>query len=500
LPFGVERVFNCSRAAHFHRSTALLEEGRLKRLHLSAFVFVSATWLAAALSAQEPPATTPDRVQELERKVQELQQRLDALKASADAETLKQIEEIRRQIDVLTREIENLKSAAPEKAVASEKASEALGLGPAAAKVYGLTRGVSIGGYGEVLYQNFAGQRQDGAPSDLRDRIDLLRVVLYFGYKFNEHLLFNSEIEYEHATTGEGAEEKGEVSVEFAYIDWRPKPYLGLRAGLVLLPVGLINEIHEPPTFLGSRRPDTELRLLPTTWREIGLGVYGEAGGFAYRAYVVDGLNAEGFDAFAPIREGRQGGSDGLAEDFAFTGRLDYIGAPGLLIGVSGFTGDSSQGATVDGEGFSGRVSLFDAHAEWQFRGLRMRGLYTFGTIGDASTINELLDRTGEESVPSRFAGGYAEAGYDVLFYRQGTSRILPEAQLIPFVRYERYNTQQRVPAGFEANPANDVTLWTAGAVFLPIPHIALKADYQDYQNKARTGVNQWNLSLGWLF
>jgi cell division protein FtsB len=467
----------------------------LKRL--SFFLFILAVAIAPASTAQD----SPDRVRELERQVQELRQRVDALTDSADPELRAQIEELRRQIDVLTREIENLKSAAPEKPVdvADREATEALGLGPAAAKVYGLKSGVSIGGYGEVLYQNFASERQDGTLSNLRDRIDLLRVVLYFGYKFNEHFLFNSEIEYEHATTGEGAEEKGEVSVEFAYVDWRPSPYLGIRGGLVLLPLGFLNEMHEPSTFLSSRRPDTEMRLLPTTWRDLGIGLYGEAGGVAYRAFVVNGLDAQGFNASQPIRGGRQSGSQALAEDFAFTGRVDWVGLPGLLIGVSGYTGDSSQGTTVDGESFSGRVSLFDAHAEWRWRGLRVRGLYTAGTIGDAAQINELNGLSGESSVPSRFAGGYAEAGFDALSFRKGGG-TLPEAAVFPFVRFERYNTQERVPAGFSANPANDVTLWTFGAMFTPIPQIALKADYQSYSNEAQTAVSQWNLSLGWLF
>ncbi len=467
----------------------------MKRLSL--FLFVLAGAIAPALSAQD----TPDRVRELERQVHELRQRLDALTDSTDTELRRQIEELRQQIDVLTREIENLKSAAPEKPVdvAGRKTTEAVGLGPAAAKVYGLKSGVSIGGYGEVLYQNFASERQDGTPSNLRDRIDLLRAVLYFGYKFSDQFVFNSEIEYEHATTGAGSEAKGEVSVEFAYVDWRPSPYLAVRSGLVLLPVGFLNELHEPPTFLSSRRPDTEVRLLPTTWRDLGIGVYGEAGGFAYRAYVVNGLDARGFNASQPIRGGRQKGSQALAEDFAFTGRVDWVGLPGLLVGVSGYTGDSSQGATVDGESFSGRVSLFDAHAEWRWRGLRLRGLYTVGTIGDATQINELNGLSGQGSVPSRFAGGYAEAGFNVLSFRQGGGK-LPDAAIFPFVRYERYNTQERVPVGYAANPANDVTLWTFGAMFTPIPQIALKADYQSYSNEARTGVSQWNLSLGWLF
>ncbi len=433
------------------------------------------------------------RIGELEARVRELQARVAALEAQGtDEKTKEALAEIRRQIDALTREIENLKSAAPEKA-APQHPTSALGLGPAAAKVYEFGRGVSIGGYGEALYQNFASGRQDGAASGLKDRIDLERAVLYFGYRFDERFLLDTEIEYEHATTGQGDEQKGEVSVEFAYLDWISSRRLGIRAGLLLLPLGFVNEMHEPPTFLGARRPDTELLLLPTTWSELGLGVHGEAGGFSYRVYLVNGLDSRGFSASAPIRGGRQEGSEAIAENFAVTGRLDYTGVSGLLLGLSGYTGDSAQGAMAQGKGFDGRVALFDAHGEWRWRGLKLRALYVEGSIGDAAEINAQNGFTGDASVPSRFAGGYAEAGLDVLSGRGDLS-------LSPFVRYERYNTQKRVPPGFAPNPGNDVSLWTLGAVFQPIRQIAVKADYQIDRNAGKTGVNRFNLAVGYLF
>ena len=455
--------------------------------------FLSFVLLLLALVGAAPAQESADRIRELEKKVEELQHRLDRLAPTADETTRTQIEELRRQIDVLTREIENLKSAAPEKA-APAGARGAFGLGPAASKIYGVNRGVSIGGYGEAIYQNFDRRREDGSPSDRTDSIDLARAVFYFGYKFDEHFLFNSEIEYEHASTGEGAEEKGEVSVEFAYLDYLIRREFNLRAGLVLIPVGLVNELHEPPVFLGARRPEVEDRILPTTWRELGLGVFGDAGPFAYRAYLVDGLDAAGFSGSDPLREGRQGGSNARAEDFAVTGRLDFVGVPGLLVGASGYTGDSAQGRRLPGRGFDARVSLLDAHAEWRWRGIQARALTARGSIGDAAEVNALDGRSGTHSVPKRFIGSYVEAGYDVLFPRGGA------ASLVPFARWERFDTQDAVPAGFAADPANDVRLWTFGLQYRPIPQIVVKLDYQDARNRARTGVDQWNLALGWLF
>ncbi|MDQ2969739.1 MAG: hypothetical protein M3R34_01240, partial [Acidobacteriota bacterium] len=459
------------------------------RLRIGGILPLALCLAAAPLEGQDPA----ERTRELEKKLQELQERVDAIAASADLEPRRAIEQLRREMDALTKEMETLRSGVPEKRAepaAPDATGPAPGFGPAASKVYRSERGVSIGGYGEILYENFAARRGDGAPSDLRDRIDLLRAVFYFGYKFDDRFLFNSEVEYEHASTGEGSETKGEVSVEFAYLDYLlgKKRATGLRAGLVLVPVGFVNELHEPPVFLGARRPEIETLILPTTWSELGAGVFGQAGPVSYRAYVVNGLDAAGFTGAEAIRGGRQAGSHALAENFAVTGRLDYLGMSGLLAGVSGYWGGSGQGREVEGRRLSGRVSLFDAHAEWRWRGIAARALFARGSIGDAARINALNGLEGRESVPRVFAGGYVEAGYDVLSPRGGAQA------LVAFVRYERFDTQLEVPAGFSRDPANDVRLWTVGVSYRPIPQIVLKTDYQDFNDRAKASTDRWNV------
>ena len=452
------------------------------------------------LSSPAPLVAQPvsdQKAKELEAKIEELQKRVDALSRAASEETRRSLDELRAQIDALTRDIETLRTGVPEKkAQAAATSPPVPGLGPAASRVYRSDHGVSIGGYGEALYRNFAQSRDDGTPSGHSDRVDLLRAVFYFGYKFDDRFLFNSEVEYEHATTGEGGEQKGEVAVEFAYLDYLfgKNRSLGVRAGLVLIPMGFINELHEPPVFLGANRPEVEQRILPSTWSELGVGVFGQAGSFAYRAYVVNGLDAAGFSAGEPIRGGRQEGSSALAENAAVTARLDYVGLPGVVAGASGYAGGSGQGREVEGRPLRGRVSLFDFHAEWRWRGVQTRALFARGTIGDAARVNALSGLTGVESVPAVFSGGYAEAGYDLLFPRGG------DASLVPFLRYERLSAQQSVPAGFSADPANDLRLWTFGVQFRPIPQIVVKADYQDYNDHARSATDRWNVALGWLF
>jgi hypothetical protein len=235
--------------------------------------------------------------------------------------------------------------------------------------------------------------------------------------------------------------------------------------------------------------------LIPSTWRELGVGVYGDAGPFSYRLYAVNGLNSAGYAADG-IREGSQEGSEATAENWAVTGRLDWTLVAGAELGASFFSGDSDQGRTTpSGQSFSGSTTLFDVHADWKWRGLWLRGLYVRTTVADAAAINEANGFRGEESVGRRQWGWYVQGGFDVLTLKAGA-----RASLTPFARYERYDTQAEVPSGYARNPENDVKVLTVGAVFKPIEPIAVKIDWQLRKNAARTGVNQWNVGLGYLF
>jgi hypothetical protein len=451
----------------------------------------------------QAPRPTPVQIEKLQKELDQLKKEVAELKnelapaepqkseAAAIEDIHRKIDEINRKIDAITRELEAMQMG--EAVSPAGKAPMHYGVGPAAAKIYSTRSGVSIGGYGEVLYQNFAAKRQDGAPSKETDELDLQRAVVYFGYRFNDQFVFNSEVEYEHAVTS--SDKNGETEVEFAYVDYMAKPALNARAGLILIPVGLTNQAHEPTVFLGARRPDVEQRIIPTTWRELGAGFYGDTGVVAYQLYLVNGLDASRYDAEG-IGEGSSEGSQARTKDFAVTGRVDYIGVPGLAVGASFFNGASGQGErTPDGRSFSGRTTLWDAHAIYRSYGLDLRGLYARTTVGDAARINALDNLDGNESVGSRQEGWYLQAGYDLL-------SLVPRTKmsLIPFVRYEEFDTQAAVPAGYERDPANDVQEWTAGVVYKPIDRIAVKADWQRIHNAARTGVNQWNLLIGYLF
>ncbi len=163
---------------------------------------------------------------------------------------------------------------------------------------------VSIGGYGELHYNDLENRLDDG---DDLEQIDFHRLVFFFGYEFNENIRFISEIEYEHADTGSN----GAVEVEQAYVEFDLNESTRARGGLFLVPVGIINETHEPPTFYGVERNPVENRIIPTTWWVGGASVSGEfAQGFSYDAALHEGLNTSADDDYA-IRAGRQKTSEG---------------------------------------------------------------------------------------------------------------------------------------------------------------------------------------------
>ena len=440
--------------------------------------------------------TIEKRLRDLEAAVASLTAEIARLRAAGGVEgasgAAAPIEELERRVEALSREIELLRVG---EAASPPAPASAGGLGPAASKVYGARKGVSIGGYGDMLYQNFARRADDGLtaaavdPARSVDLLDLERAVLSFGYKFNDRTLFNSEIEFEHAVAGEG--EKGEVAVEFAYVDFRATKRFGLRGGLLLVPVGFLNELHEPPIFHGARRPEVEQVIIPTTWRENGAGIYGETGPVSYRAYVVTGLNATGFTA-GGIREGRQEGAGSSAEDLALTARLDYTPVPGLRVGASAFTGRTGQGAPGLPRA---RLTLWDLHGEWNWRGLHLRGLYARTILSDAREVNQALGLAGTAGIGERMIGWYGEIAWNVLSPIRGTRQ-----ELSPFCRYEELDTQARVAPGFAADPANDGRALTCGLTYRPIPDIALKLDAQNFDNRARTSIDQVNVALGYLF
>ncbi|HEX8953155.1 MAG TPA: hypothetical protein VF945_14975, partial [Polyangia bacterium] len=177
----------------------------------------------------------------------------------------------------------------------------------------GSSGSTAIGGYGELTLN---------APSNAPNVVDLRRLVLYVGHNFTGKLRFYGELEVEHAVTS--ASDKGEFEVEQAFLDYLAYKPFNLRAGVIIIPMGIINVYHEPPTFNGVDRPETDTLIIPSTWREPAAGIFGEYRGFRYQAYVLNGFNATGFTASSGLREGHQEAALALGINWGVVARLEH--------------------------------------------------------------------------------------------------------------------------------------------------------------------------------
>ncbi|NWJ41410.1 MAG: hypothetical protein HXX12_10610 [Geothrix sp.] len=395
----------------------------------------------------------------------------------------KRIAELERRLDAMSRELEAQKTGS---ATPTAPEEGRFGLGASAAKAYSVPSGLSVGGYGEFLYEGRAARLQDGTHVGAEKQADALRMVLYTGYKFSDRIVFNSEIEFEHGGYSDEHPE-GEAIAEFYYLDFLISKALNVRAGQLLVPMGFVNEIHEPPAFLGARRPQVEQVIIPTTWHELGVGIHGDlTANLTYRLYLMNGLDGSRFNA-GGIADGRQDGNKAKAQSLAWTGRLDWTPTPGVLLGTSFFSGNSNQTGT--GEALT--TTVWDAHAEYRAGGLQLRGLFTRSRNSEAG-VAALASTDPARGVGTRQWGGYLEVGYDLL---KGSKQAL-----IPYLRYERLDTQQAVVAGVAKDLGQDRTLLTTGVAFKPIPQVAVKADWTRDENRARTGRDQFSLALGYTF
>ncbi|MBI2189637.1 MAG: hypothetical protein HYU37_21340 [Acidobacteria bacterium] len=408
--------------------------------------------------------------------------------AATPAQTQQQqIEELERRVEVLAAEVEKLRSGEAPEVELSDERRRALGLAPSAAATYRrATQGISFAGYGEMLLENFASENEAGRGGAPTTRLDFLRAILYAGYRFNDKFLFNSEIEIEHA---------GETSVEFAYVDYLATDNLTLRGGMVLLPLGLTNEFHEPTVFVGAKRPETEQRILPSTWRENGAGILGSAGMVNFRAYVTNGLRGAGFTS-AGLRGGRQKGANALAANLAFSGRVDVTPIPGVFGGIGVYNGGSGQEQVLlDGARLDVGTTILEGHAQAQLRGWDVRALVAEASIDEAGAVSRALRLPANTPIAETMRGGYVQVGYDIL-----SQTAASELSVMPYFRYEQVNTQHRIPAGFTRDLSRDGTFNTLGLEVKPIPSVVIKTDYQWITNAADTGRNQFNINLGYAF
>jgi phosphate-selective porin O/P len=345
----------------------------------------------------------------------------------------------------------------------------------------------SLYGYGEFNYNRFH-------DSDRTSRADLRRFVFGFGHRFNDRLSFNSEVELEHAVSS--AEDRGEIEIEQAYLNYKFSDALNVKGGLFLIPLGILNETHEPPTYYGVERNEVETRIIPTTWRELGVGVHGLlGGGFKYDAGVTTGFDSAKLDdPNTGIRSAHQEGQLAEAKDLSAYGALNYVG-PGFLFGGGVFTGNTGQNGQSNPllKGVAAKLTLWDAHAKYRIGGFDLQALYAAGRLGDAERLNAVTSAAATPfAAPKSLKGWYGQAAYHV--YRRG------DLDVAPFVRLERFEIRQQEDAalGVFQDPNNLERVRTVGVNFKIHPQVVIKSDVQRYSTD-RT-KDRFNIGLGYMF
>ncbi|MDR0507015.1 MAG: hypothetical protein LBH32_09410 [Dysgonamonadaceae bacterium] len=379
-----------------------------------------------------------------------------------------------------------------------------------------------FGSYGEMLFQQMdygADRYKDpkGAPRENRAYISIPRTILAFDYKFSDDIILGTEIEFEYGGTGSAMEleydeageyefeiEKGgEVALEQFHITKRFAPYFNVRAGHVIVPVGLTNAHHEPIFFFGTSRPEGEMTILPCTWHENGLSILGAYKGLNYELMIVNGLDPNGFSSSNWI----QGGKQGIFETFvmtspAFAGRLEYTPIKGLRFGVSGYYNKTAKNASMPQKtaGINANVTIGTFDVQYVNKNAALRANIIYGHLTDAlrlSQINRNISKAtnfARTPVAEEALTYSIEAGYNIL------SLFRLKQKLTPFIRYEYYNSAEKVPAGMAEMPINKRNIFTVGANYALLPNLLIKADYamRHIDNDHFNRENTFSIGIGY--
>lgn len=347
-------------------------------------------------------------------------------------------------------------------------------------------KAVTVGAYGEITYNQ---------PEADNGELDVQRLVLLFGYKFNEKTQFVTEIELEHVE---------EVFVEQAFVNYAVGDNVSLRGGLMLVPMGIINEYHEPTTFNGTERPAVDNVIVPTTWREIGVGVTGRFpdASIGYQAYVFNGFKSAtadgegGVNGFlngsSGLRSGRQKAIKSTVDSPTFSTKIEYYGIPGLRLGASGYFGDTQPADDIETlDGSTVGIAMLGLDARYSFRKFAARGQFIYASLSGTEQYNDL---TGND-LGSALMGYYTEVSYNLL-------PITAKQKLFAFARFENYDTHAGTEGVLERNNAYNRTDLTTGLTYHIAPGVVVKGDYQFRDNKAENADvdNRLNFGIGVWF
>ncbi|MGP0566406.1 MULTISPECIES: hypothetical protein [unclassified Nitrospina] len=366
-------------------------------------------------------------------------------------------------------------------------------------------RNVNVTGYGETHLR---------FPSDeRRNNFDAHRFVIGINAKFNDWIFLNAEIDYEHAAQ--------QLEFEMGYLDFLLDPKFNIRAGTVLMPVGFLNEFHEPVFFWTVERPLLQNRAIPTTWNGTGGGVFGTFGNFLggmnYRVYVVNSLQAirinssdtgsgvgaggaAGQFSSSGIRGGRLQPNNMIASDLAVVGRFELPNLfPGFQLAGSFYTGDTSQNFIDAGA----RVTLLEGDIKFRKRWFEMNATVVHTHINNAAQIN--AHNQANLGAPANSTGTFVASNLFAWNVQAGIHlfqlmKVATSHDLVLHGMYERIDTQNEMPAGAAADPAQELDVFTGGFAWFPTPNVAIKLDYTNQDRGNGTSSQEFNLGMAYMF
>ena len=400
------------------------------------------TVLAAAVMSTLSATVHADM--SVDERLKAMETRLNALE-SENQELKGKLKATEQKVDATSEQMDKVASAAP-----SGKASWA--------------DKTSLGGYGELHYNQLDGE--GGAAG--KDEFDFHRFVLFLGHQFNSRTRFFSELEVEHSIAGEG--KKGEIELEQAYVEFDLNENHRAKAGLFLIPTGIINETHEPPTFYGVERNPVEKDIIPATWWAGGAALSGQLGsGFSYDIALHEGLATTAAKNYKP-RDGRQKTSEARASDLATTARLKWTGVPGLELAASfQHQVDITQGLDPK----AGSANLYELHGVFSKGPFGLRALYAQWNLDGSGPAAMGADKQ---------MGWYIEPSFKI------------SEQWGVFARYNLWDNLAGDNVGSKKKQTD------IGVNFWPHPDVVLKADYQKQDNDDGKNQDGFNLGVGYQF
>ncbi|MEQ1732936.1 MAG: hypothetical protein ABL940_04650 [Bacteroidia bacterium] len=334
------------------------------------------------------------------------------------------------------------------------------------AGLVGSNNATVISGYGEVKYEYNSYTRTASANAN--------RAVMFIGHRFNERYQLFSEWELENANTKNG----GEFGIEQLFIKYNINRNLYITTGLFTPRIGIINENHLPTTFNSINRPFVETLIIPATWREIGVGLYGQSEqilGLNYAVSLTNGLDASKFENGKGIRGGRGAGNTINAKTIGITPSVLYyhnnfrIQASGYYGGSVGVSPREADSLFLETGPLGSAVAMAEANMQYKHKGVSVKALVAYTNITKAQDIN----RAYANNTPSEMIGGYAELGYNVLHKKQAVK------SLTIFTRYEYLDLNSKVPVNGISTGTNKQQYIIAGVNFAPIRGVSFKAEYR---------------------